>query len=179
MSKVCNFCGNVLNDGDKFCTKCGAVINDNNVSGQNVNTQTNYNAQPNYNVNNNASNGAAVAAMIMGIIGLVFFWAPIIPLILGILALVFGIKGLNASNSLPQNKGKGMGIAGIVCGSIAMIIGFIYTIIWIMAFAFVATEYDTYKNEFNRYYNYDIDLYSTVQTIDQDNVKTILDDYNF
>lgn len=180
MSKVCNFCGNVLNDDDKFCTKCGAVVGNNNVSGQNVNTQTNFNAQANYNAYNNASNGSAVAAMIMGIIGLICFWAPIVPVVLGILALVFGIKGLNQSNTLPQNRGKGMGIAGIVCGSIAMIIGVIYTIIWIAAIAVVAGEYDTYKDNYNKYYkNIEIDLYSTVQTIDQDNVKTILDDYNF
>lgn len=179
MSKVCNFCGNVLNDTDKFCTKCGAVINDSNVSEQNVNTQTNYNAQANYNVNN-ASNGSAVAAMIMGIIALIFFWAPIVPIILGVLALVFGIKGLNQSNTLPLNKGKGMGISGIVCGSIALIIGIFYTIIWIAAIAVVANEYDTYKDEYNKYYkNIEIDLYSTVQTIDQDNVQTILDDYKF
>lgn len=178
MSKVCNFCGNVLNDDDKFCTKCGAVMGEQSANQQNVNAQAGYNNQANYNANN-ASNGTAVAAMIVGIIGLICFWAPIVPVVLGILGLVFGIKGLNKSNTMPQNTGKGMSIAGIVCGSIAMIIGIIYTIIWIAAVAVVADEYDDAKRTYNKYKSYDFDLYSTVQTIDQDDVKTILDDYKF
>ena len=181
MSKVCNFCGNVLNDDDKFCTKCGAVMGEQSANQQNVNAQAGYNNQANYNANN-ASNGTAVAAMIVGIIGLICFWAPIAPVVLGILGLVFGIKGLNKSNTMPQNTGKGMSIAGIVCGSIAMIIGIIYTIIWIIAFAVaadVADEYDNSMRTYNKYKSYDFDLYSTVQTIDQDDVKTILDDYKF
>lgn len=176
MSKVCNFCGNVLNDNDKFCTKCGAVVGTESTNQQNVNAQAGYNNQANYNVNN-ANNGIAVAAMIVGIIGLICFWAPVIPVVLGVLGLVFGIKGLNKANAMPQNTGKGMSTAGIVCGSIAMIIGMIYTIIWFTAIAVVAEEYDDAKKEYNRVKRYD--LYSTVQTIDQDDVKTILDDYNF
>lgn len=176
MSKVCNFCGNVLNDDDKFCTKCGAVMGTESTNQQNVNTQTGYNTQANYNVNN-ANNGIAVAAMVVGIIGLICFWAPLIPVVLGVLGLVFGIKGLNKSNTMPQNTGKGMSIAGIVCGSIAMVIGMIYTIIWCAAIAVAVEEYDDAEKEYNRVKRYD--LYSTVQTIDQDDVKTILDDYNF
>ena len=62
MSKVCNFCGNVLNDDDKFCTKCGAVMGEQSANQQNVNAQAGYNNQANYSANS-ASNGTAVAAM--------------------------------------------------------------------------------------------------------------------
>lgn len=173
MSKICNCCGNILNDSDKFCTKCGAVVGQDNVNQSNMNT-----TQNTY-VNNSASNGTAIAAMVLGIIALVFFWAPVIPVILGILGLVLGIKGILASNTLPQNKGKGMGIAGIVCGSIGMLLGVFYTIIWIVFIAFVADEYDEAKSEYNRYKNLNVDLYSQVQTIDNEHIETILDNYKF
>lgn len=176
MSKVCNFCGNVLNDDDKFCTKCGAVAGQTTVNQTNTNVNTNTTQTTYY--YNNASNGTAVAAMILGILSLVVFWIPFIPFVFGVLGLVFGIKGLNAAD-LNQGKGRGMGIAGIVCGSIGMIVGIFYSIFWIAIFYVAFEEYDYSKNTYNKYKNYSIDIYSQVQTIDEEKVDTILDNYKF
>lgn len=62
---------------------------------------------------NSSNNGLAIAAMVVGIIALLFGWAVFFGLILGIVAIVLGIVGLK------KPAGKGMSIAGIVTGSIA------------------------------------------------------------
>ena len=66
------------------------------------------------------SNGFCVASLVLGIIGIPAFCA-IIP---GALAIVFGIIGYNqVSKSGAQGGGKGMAIAGIICGCIGAFIG--------------------------------------------------------
>lgn len=67
-----------------------------------------------------ASNGYCVASLVLGIIGI-----PTGCLILpALLAIIFGIVGINRINSSGgESGGKGMAIAGIVCGVIGLIIG--------------------------------------------------------
>ena len=63
------------------------------------------------------TNGLAIAALVCGLVGLLFF-----PPILGPLALIFGLVALNQINkSGGTQKGKGMAIAGVVLGPIAII----------------------------------------------------------
>jgi len=57
--------------------------------------------------------GFAVAALVLGILSLLFGWIPFLGWILIILALVFGILGI---------KSKGMAVAGIVLASIGLIL---------------------------------------------------------
>jgi hypothetical protein len=66
------------------------------------------------------TNGMAIAAMILGIVGIVFFWL-IVPIICLILALIFGIISLNKIKTT-QQPGKGMAIAGIIMGAIGIVI---------------------------------------------------------
>jgi len=68
--------------------------------------------------------GLATASLVIGIFGLIFSWIPFFGLILGILALVFGIVGINKINKNTTLKGKGLAITGIVLGIITIIIGF-------------------------------------------------------
>lgn len=64
------------------------------------------------------TNGYAIAALVLGIVGLVGF-----PLIPSILALIFGYKGKREiDNSNGYQQGRGMAIAGIVLGWIAIAI---------------------------------------------------------
>src|SRR5829696_8220489 len=64
------------------------------------------------------SNGFCVASLVLGIIGLPAFCAVIPP----VLAIVFGIIGFNqVSKSGVEGGGKGMAIAGIICGIIGCI----------------------------------------------------------
>jgi uncharacterized C2H2 Zn-finger protein len=59
-----------------------------------------------------ASNGFCVASLVLGILGIPFF-CSVIP---WILALVFGIVGLMQVSKSESGGGRGMAIAGIICG---------------------------------------------------------------
>ena len=71
------------------------------------------------------SNGFCVASLVLGIIGL-----PASCVILpSVLAIIFGVIGLNqVAKGGEAGGGKGMAVAGIVCGAIGGLIG----MIWIM-----------------------------------------------
>jgi DNA-directed RNA polymerase subunit RPC12/RpoP len=69
-----------------------------------------------------AGNGFCVAALVLGIIGLPGSCA-VIP---GVLAIIFGVIGLNKVQKSGSNNGKGMAIWGIVLGGIGCIIAVIY-----------------------------------------------------
>lgn len=74
------------------------------------------------------TNGLAVAALVLGIVGI-----PLMMTVLpGLLALVFGILGVQQTSSRGQ-AGKGMAIAGIVLGAIAVGISAFF---WTMAAMF-------------------------------------------
>jgi DNA-directed RNA polymerase subunit RPC12/RpoP/ribosomal protein L40E len=62
-----------------------------------------------------SSNGFCVASLVLGIIGLPVFCTVITP----ILAVVFGIVGYNqVSKTSSEGGGRGMAIAGMICGGI-------------------------------------------------------------
>jgi DNA-directed RNA polymerase subunit RPC12/RpoP len=69
------------------------------------------------------SNGFCVASLVLGIISLVAFCLPI-P---GPLAIIFGIVGYNqVTRNGGEGGGKGMAIAGMVCGGISVLFFLIY-----------------------------------------------------
>jgi len=71
------------------------------------------------------SNGFCVAALVLGIIGLPAF-CSVIP---WVLAIIFGILGYNqVTKAGGEGGGKGMAIAGIVCGAI----GGLFFVLWIL-----------------------------------------------
>lgn len=80
-------------------------------------------------------------AMILGIIGcalsfISFFfagWLAFIGLVLGIIALVFAVKGRNEAGSF-----DGKGIAGLITGIIAIVLGAIAGILYIVALVALA-----------------------------------------
>jgi hypothetical protein len=70
-----------------------------------------------------ASNGFCVASLVLGIIGIPAGCTVILPA----LALVFGIVGyMQVSQHEGHGGGRGMAIAGIVCGAIGMFIAGLY-----------------------------------------------------
>jgi DNA-directed RNA polymerase subunit RPC12/RpoP len=67
------------------------------------------------------SNGFCVASLVLGIVGLPAFCMGILP----ILAIVFGVIGViqvGSTSSSGNTGGKGLGIAGIICGALGVII---------------------------------------------------------
>ena len=79
--------------------------------------------------NNNESKGMAIASMVLGILGLVFWCVPILNLILAVLALIFGIVVMHK-----KSAGKGMGISGFVCGILGTLWGIYYIICYGIVF---------------------------------------------
>lgn len=150
MSKFCMNCGNEIEDGTKFCMNCGAkvddaeeqvtetpVANDDPFNMGPVPTpqdapQPNFsqneyydaqNADGNVNVVNKPSMGLAIASMICGILSILCCCFSYFGIVLAIAALVMGII------SVAQHKGgKGMAVAGIVCGAIGLIFSVTITI---------------------------------------------------
>ena len=71
-------------------------------------------------------NGLAVASMVTGIISVIFCFIAGLGLIIGSTALIMGIFGLKKAN------GKGMAVAGITTGGIALLVNLIIIIVWAM-----------------------------------------------
>jgi ribosomal protein L40E len=70
-----------------------------------------------------ASNGFCVASLVLGIIGLPAFCTFVTP----VLAIIFGIIGWNQINKgSGEGGGKGMAIAGIVCGAIGCLLALMF-----------------------------------------------------
>ncbi|MGW7271870.1 DUF4190 domain-containing protein [Streptomyces sp. NPDC054864] len=67
-----------------------------------------------------SSNGMAVTALVLGIVALVFFWTVIGGVVLGLLALVFGIIGARRARGGRAPYGK-MSVIGAVLGALGLI----------------------------------------------------------
>jgi lysylphosphatidylglycerol synthetase-like protein (DUF2156 family) len=79
-----------------------------------------------------AGNGLAVASLVLGIVGLVLAFIPIIGVvawILGPLAIIFGFAGRSRAKRGAPNGG--MAMAGLIMGIITVAIA----IVWVIAFA--------------------------------------------
>ncbi len=86
-----------------------------------------------------ASNGLATAALTCGVIGTLIAWMPflvVIGVVLGVLALVFGIKALRRSAAV--GRGRGAAIAGIVTGTSALLLAIVGVILSVVVFRAVA-----------------------------------------
>lgn len=84
--------------------------------------QQSYPAQPN--------NGLAVASLVLGVVGLVFAFIPIVGVIAWpcvILGIIFGGIGMSKANETPGSP-KGMAVAGLTCSLVGLVICFIWLI---------------------------------------------------
>ncbi|MEU1125584.1 DUF4190 domain-containing protein, partial [Streptomyces sp. NPDC005899] len=89
------------------------------------------------------ANGLGVAALVLGIIAVVGFCMWGFGIILGILALIFGIIGRGRAKRGEANNG-GMALAGIILGSVAIVISAITLgfLIWAVANEDGGGDYD-------------------------------------
>ena len=67
-------------------------------------------------------NGFGVAALVLGIVGIVLCWFPVLGLLLGVAAIVFAILGRKRAGRQEATNG-GMAIAGLVLGILTTIVG--------------------------------------------------------
>lgn len=78
------------------------------------------------------TNGLAIASLVTGIVSIFFCW---LGLILSVLAITLGFVGLNQIKNDTTQKGKGLAIAGIICGAIALLLEILLILMWIGLFA--------------------------------------------
>lgn len=65
-------------------------------------------------------NGLGTAALVLGILGVVFCWAYVVGPVLGILAIIFGGVGLSRVHA-GQATNRGSALAGLILGIIAIL----------------------------------------------------------
>jgi len=102
----CNNCGAPNPDESAFCNKCGNRL----LPQQSIPQQSQGTAAP-----ARKTNGLAIAALVLGI-------ASFLPLfaICSIPAIIIGVIALNQIKKEPAIEGKGMAMAGLICGSIVL-----------------------------------------------------------
>lgn len=86
------------------------------------------------------TSGLAIASMVCGILSLVFFWVPLFRFLqfpIGIIAIIFGAVAIRQIGREPNLGGRGMAIAGLVCGIVG-VAGWVIFIAWIGIFFWAA-----------------------------------------
>ena len=111
----CQKCGAQNDDDSQFCSSCGAPL----VAVEAAPVARTY--QPE--MVSERTSGMAVAALVLGIIGLLIN-------ILSILAIIFGAVGMNQTGK-PGVKGRGMAVAGLVLGVVTLA----FWIFWLFFFS--------------------------------------------
>ena len=81
-----------------------------------------------------SSNGLAVAGFVLGLLGLLSSWIPVLSVV-GILMGVIGavLAGVGLSKASKVNAGKGLAIAGIVLGALGVIIAILINVVFVGA----------------------------------------------
>jgi uncharacterized membrane protein YvbJ len=125
----CNNCGTPNPDGSAFCSKCGNRLNPPQATAQ----QTQGAVAP-----ARKTNGLAIAALVLGIAS---FLPPLA--ICSIPAIIIGAIALNQIKKEPALEGKGMAMAGLICGSIAV---FLWICLIILGIAIFFTDSSTTSN---------------------------------
>ncbi|MCD9022559.1 DUF4190 domain-containing protein [Cohnella silvisoli] len=77
------------------------------------------------------TNGKSIAAMVLGILAIV---VPYLGFIIGIIAIIFASISLKEIRN-NQEQGRGMAIAGLVCGIVGTAIYALILIFFVFAFA--------------------------------------------
>ena len=93
-------------------------------------------------------NGMGTTALVIGVVALVLvvllLFSPL-GVLLGLLAVVFGIVGLTRANR-GEADNRGQAVAGLVTGGVALVLGIFFTLS-------VGTWFATHVNDFQRFGN--------------------------
>ena len=88
--------------------------------------------QPGYPQAPKQSNPMAIGALVCGIIGVIFCWFgwfSFVALVLSVIGIILGAKGMQVAKT--TNSGKGLAIAGLVCGIVGTALSLIAVICYI------------------------------------------------
>jgi hypothetical protein len=79
-------------------------------------------------------NGFGVAALVLGILAIVFFWSVVGGVVLGVLGMVFGFLGRGRAKKGESTNG-GMALAGIICGAVGLVISIAWVVLLVAVFS--------------------------------------------
>lgn len=85
----------------------------------------------------NTGRGAAIAALIFGILALLVFWLPLLPVLVGLFACVLAIIALSRMGRAPskgRGAGRGLAVGGLLTGALAVVLGTLLGIGYFVAF---------------------------------------------
>ncbi|MDT8912468.1 DUF4190 domain-containing protein [Amycolatopsis sp. PS_44_ISF1] len=94
-------------------------------------------------------NGFGVTALVLGILAIVLCWTVWGGIVLGVLALIFGILGIKRANRREATN-KGAAVAGVVTGVIGLIIGIILAVVVGSIFAIFGDQISSYQDCVNQ-----------------------------
>ena len=109
----CNKCGSYIPSKRTVCSNCGAPVPDPNAPAPVAEVQPNPEKRP---------NGIATAGLVMGTITMAFCWIPGIPLLTGLLGLIFSIAGIAKKNA----RSKGAAVTGLILSIAGATISVLY-----------------------------------------------------
>lgn len=89
----------------------------------------------------------ATTALVLGILSICLFWAFGFGVVLGVLAIVFGILGKNKASTLPAQFAGGRAIAGLVTGAVGTVLGVGFFLLVIAAGNAAVDEFDRISDE--------------------------------
>jgi hypothetical protein len=92
-------------------------------------------------------NGKAVAALVFGILAIVFCWTSIFDIILVALAVVFGFLGLGEAKR--SGGGRGMATSGLVCALVGAILATVLTVVFYTRLRPCLDAYDRGSSAYN------------------------------
>ena len=110
----CSNCGHKLNEGEEFCPNCDQKKEDSTNLGSS--NQSTVNGSGVVNSKAGTTNTMAILSLVFSVLGLLIAGLP-----LGIISVCFGATALNHLKSFPEEKGKGLAIAGIALGAFDII----------------------------------------------------------
>ena len=94
-----------------------------------------------------------IAALILGIISFILSFIPIcglVGLLPAIIGLILGI--VEVVKKSKAGEPKGLGIAGIILTSIALIVSIVWNLVVVAAIGVAASEYEDYNSFYNSSY---------------------------
>ncbi len=128
-SLSCARCGAQNPNDSQFCQNCGSSLSVRESAQLSVKSPSSSNT---ITISEKRTSGFAIASLVLGILGWTF-----IPIVSSIIAIIFGAIGISRTKPGSNIQGRGMAIAGLVLGSVALFIGIIIiAVIIFLAIAF-------------------------------------------
>lgn len=85
----------------------------------------------------------ATASLVLGIISIVTFWTFGFGVLLGILAIIFGVLGINRAKELPHQFNLGRAKAGLITGILGTIGGILFVVVIVVFLGDAIEDIDT------------------------------------